>query len=102
MTYKVDLIRLKKLMVENELEKIGNLSVKAGVDRNTLSKVLRGEQRPSSAVMDKLAKALNIPSQDIGPIFFCKELADSVSSIDSYGKEIKNVKRQSATTTIPI
>jgi len=100
MTYKVDLIKLKKLMIENDLEKISKLSVKSGIDRNTLSKVLKGKIRPTSSVMDKLAKALNIPTQDIGPIFFCKDLAYYVSTTVSYEREAQNVKRESSTATV--
>lgn len=68
--YVTDTIELKKLMVEKGLDKIIDLSSASGVDRNTLSKVIGGEIQPSSTVMDKLAKALDMEPERAGNIFF--------------------------------
>lgn len=75
--YSVDTIELKKIMVENKLEKIVDLSEKSGVDRNTLSKVLNGDIRPSTLVIDKLIDALDIPIAKAGNIFFVKNLRNA-------------------------
>lgn len=68
--YKVDVVELKKIMVEQKLDKIIDLSIASAVDRNTLSKVINGDIKPSTAVIEKLMSALHIPSERIGEIFF--------------------------------
>lgn len=68
--YVVDVIELKKIMVEKQLDKIIDLSCVSKVDRNTLSKVLAGEIKPSTTVIEKLMNALEIPSERAGNIFF--------------------------------
>ncbi len=72
--YEVDVIELKKIMVERKLDKIVNLSNVSGVDRNTLLKVLSKEIKPSTTVIEKLMKALEIPSEKAGCIFFKENL----------------------------
>lgn len=72
--YKTDIIELKKLMVENGLDKIIDLSEASGIDRNTLSKVVGGDIQPSSLVMDKLVSTLNIEPEIAGKIFFTQNL----------------------------
>lgn len=72
--YEVDVIELKKIMVEKKLDKIINLSNISGVDRNTLSKVLSREIKPSTTVIEKLMKALEIPPEKAGCIFFRENL----------------------------
>lgn len=74
MEYEVDIIELKKLMVERECEKIGDLSDKSGVDRNTISEIVNCKKYPSSMVMTKIGKALNMSSQQMGAIFFKTKL----------------------------
>ena len=69
-SYKTDVIELKKLMVENGLDKIVDLSNASGVDRNTLAKVISGEIQPSSNVMDRLVSALHMKPEVAGRIFF--------------------------------
>lgn len=72
--YKVDTIRLKKKMVEQRLEKLTDLSEASTIDRNTLSKVVNGDHKPSSAVIEKLMIALHIESMEAGEIFFSHNL----------------------------
>ena len=69
MQYKVDVIELKKIMVEQKLDKIVDLSKVSSVDRNTLSKILNDEIKPSTTVIEKLMSALNIPPERAGRIF---------------------------------
>lgn len=77
MQYQVDTIALKKLMVEQGLERITDLSKASSVDRNTLSKVLNGNVKPSTTVIEKLMVALNISSDLAGEIFFNQNLRNT-------------------------
>lgn len=77
MQYQVDTIALKKLMVEQGLERITDLSKASSVDRNTLSKVLNGNVKPSTTVIEKLMVALNISSDLAGKIFFNQNLRNT-------------------------
>lgn len=72
--YKTDVIEIKKIMVEKGFDTIKSLSSKAGIDRNTLGKILSGEVQPSSEVMDKLVFTLKIPPNKAGMIFFNNSL----------------------------
>jgi transcriptional regulator with XRE-family HTH domain len=69
-----DAIALKKIMIEKGFKTIGSLSEAAGINRNTLGKVLDGKTQPSAEVMNKLVEALNIPPETAGIIFFNKDL----------------------------
>lgn len=68
--YKVDIIELKKIMVEQNLDKIIDLSAASTVDRTTLSKIINGDIRPSTTVIEKLMSALHIQPERVGEIFF--------------------------------
>jgi hypothetical protein len=75
MEYEVDIIELKKLMIEKGYSTIGDLSDASGVDRNTTSEVINGKKYPSSMVMSKLGTALEMNSGQMGSIFFKVKLA---------------------------
>lgn len=75
--YHVDIVALKKIMVERNLEKIIDLSAASTVDRNTLSKVLNGDSKPSTTVIEKLMSTLKIPPEKAGVIFFNTDLRDT-------------------------
>lgn len=68
--YKVDVVELKKIMVEQGLERIVDLSKASGIDRNTISKLLNYNTKPSTTVIEKLMQTLKIPSEKAGAIFF--------------------------------
>lgn len=68
--YKVDVVELKKIMVEQKLDKIIDLANASTVDRNTLSKVINGDIKPSTTVIEKLMLALHIAPERAGAIFF--------------------------------
>lgn len=72
--YKTDTVAIKKRMVEKGIKTITELSTLTGVNRNTLSKVLSGENQPSSDVMEKLVYGLDFTPQEAGPIFFMLDL----------------------------
>lgn len=77
MSYKVDTIALRKLMVDNGINTISELADKAELSRDTVSGVLRGKIRPSTNVMDKFIIALNIDTCDAGDIFFARDLRNT-------------------------
>ncbi len=72
--YRVDVVELKKIMVEQNLDKIIDLSTASTVDRNTLSKVINEEVKPSTTVIEKLMSTLHIPPEKAGSIFFSLNL----------------------------
>ena len=61
-------------MVTKGLDKIVDLASASNVDRNTLSRVLSGEMKPSTTVIEKLMYGLDIPPEKAGGIFFKKDL----------------------------
>lgn len=73
--YEVDTKELRKKMIDCDIDTIEKLSTKTGVNRNTLSDVINGKSRPSSAVMAKLVSALGLTPEEAGNIFFAKKLA---------------------------
>ena len=77
MSYKVDTIALKKLMVENGYDTIDSLAEAAGLNRNTVSNVVNGKARPSTKVIGKLMVALHIEPCDAGGIFFAPNLRNA-------------------------
>ena len=70
MERKTDTIALKKYMVEKGYKTIVSLSRDCGVNRNTLGKILDGEEQPSADVMTRLVSVLDIPAGEAGTIFF--------------------------------
>lgn len=72
--YKTDTVELKKAMVEAGLDKLTELSLASGVDRNTLSRVVNGGIQPSSNVMCKLVVTLKLTPEKAGIIFFNPDL----------------------------
>ncbi len=73
--YVVDVKKIKKLMVDHEIETVEALSDRTGVNRNTLADVLNGKSYPSSMVMTKIGEALNIAAEDMGGIFFAQKVS---------------------------
>ena len=69
--YRVDTDTLKKIMIDKKIKNITDFSKKSNISRNTLSKVLKGEVRPSLDVMDKITDTLDLPPELAGSIFFC-------------------------------
>ena len=74
---RTDTVALKKIMVENGIDTILELSERTGVHRNTLGKVLDGTIQPSSEVMDKLVSGLEIEPERAGKIFFAISLRNA-------------------------
>ena len=74
MSYSVDTVELKKAMAEKEIKNIEEFAEKSGVGRDTLSGVVRGKIRPSTAVMDKIVTTLEMEPERAGRVFFAKNL----------------------------
>ena len=70
MSYSVNTVKLKKLMIEQGIGTISELAKKSMVSRDTISGVVNGKIRPSTAVMEKIMVALDIKPVDAGVIFF--------------------------------
>ena len=75
----VDVKELKKIMIDQDVNTIAELSDKTGVNRNTLSDVLSGKSYPSADTMVKLTEGLNMDGSIAGKIFFAKKLTEYVS-----------------------
>lgn len=75
MAYAVDTAELKKAMINAGINTAVELSERSGVNRNTVGGILNGDIRPSSAVIEKIARALSLDGNDIGRIFFKSQLA---------------------------
>ena len=75
--YKVNVVELKKIMVEQNLDKIVDLSAASTVDRNTLSKIISGDIKPSTTVIEKLMSTLHISPEKAGTIFFSQNLRNT-------------------------
>lgn len=73
--YQVDTKELRHLMVDAGFSTIEDLANASGVNRNTLSGVLNGSIYPSSAVMSKMAAALDMAPEVCGKVFFASELS---------------------------
>ena len=75
MTYYVDATELRKAMIDKDFTTIESLSNASGVNRNTISDILSGKSRPSSAVIERLSDTLGFDGETIGRIFFKQILA---------------------------
>lgn len=72
--YETDITRLKKIMLDNEIESVIELSELTRINRNTLGAILSGKIQPSSSVMKRLISMLGIDSSIAGEIFFKEKL----------------------------
>ncbi len=70
MMYNVNVIELKKKMIDKNINTIDKLSELSNVNRNTLGAILNKKSLPSSMVMYALAETLELSSSECGYIFF--------------------------------
>lgn len=67
--FEIDVNALRKLMIDKSIDTISLLAKKAGLNRNTLYKVLNGKQLPTANIMYRLIEVLDISSEEAGRIF---------------------------------
>ena len=77
MSYIVDTVALKKLFIDKGIDSYSAFAELSGVGRDTVAGVLKGEIRPSTAVMDKFIIALELEPEAAGLIFFKPNLRNS-------------------------
>ena len=76
-TFRTDILALKKLALDCGIETCTELSLRSGINRNTIGKIWSGEEQPSSNVMYKLAACLNMTPTQAGHIFFAQNLRNT-------------------------
>ena len=72
MTYKVDLISLKKIMIENGIKTQLELAEKSDISPKTINGIMNGKITPSVSIMYKLASCLQKDSKTAGETFFAQ------------------------------
>lgn len=77
MSYSVDTVALKKLLIDKGIDSNTAFAEKSGVGRDTISGILKGTIRPSTAVMDKIIIALELEPAAAGLIFFKPNLRNT-------------------------
>lgn len=75
--YTTDIKALQKIMIDNDINTITELSDKSGVNRNALSGMFNGRLQPTSETMIKLVDCLHIEPAVAGEIFFKPDLRDA-------------------------
>ena len=71
----IDAKMFKKAMIDADFDSYLQLEETTGINRSTLTNILKGEQKPSYDTIEKLADALHLQYDEIGAIFFARELA---------------------------
>lgn len=66
----------RKAMIDVDCTTFGELETETGIDRNTLSNIAKGGQKPSYETIVKLADAFHLTYEEVGRIFFYNELAE--------------------------
>lgn len=68
--YSVNTIELKKAMIEAGFTNNLALAKAANISRNTLTRILKGQTKPSLEAMYAIAEVLKLKPQQAGEIFF--------------------------------
>lgn len=71
----IDIKELRKNMIEADMDSYTELANATGIDKSTISSIVKGEQKPSYDTLCKLIDALHINYDEIGRIFFANTLA---------------------------
>lgn len=77
LNYSTDTIALRKKALECGINTCAELARRSGVNRNTIGKVLNGEEQPSANVMYKLIDCLKLSPAQAGVIFFNASLRNA-------------------------
>ena len=73
--YSVNTIELKKAMIEAGFTNNLALAKAANISRNTLTRILKGQTKPSLEAMYAIAEVLKLKPQQAGEIFFNNSVA---------------------------
>lgn len=65
----------KVAMINADINTIGELEEKTGINRNTLGDIAKGEQKPSYDTIVKIAEAFGLAYEGIGRVFFSDGLS---------------------------
>lgn len=71
----IDAKMFKKAMIEADFNSNIEIEEQTGVNRCTLTNILKGEQKPSYETIEKIADAFHLKYEEIGAIFFASKLA---------------------------
>ena len=72
--YAMNLNAFEKLLIDRNIKTNIELAECCKIDRNTAGKIRKGEEQPSSNVMYKLVKGLDMTPEQAGFIFFSQNL----------------------------
>lgn len=67
----------RKAMIDTGCNTFGELEVKSEIDRTTLSNFAKGIRKPSYESISKLADTFGLTYEEIGRIFFYRELTET-------------------------
>lgn len=73
--YSVNAIELKKAMIEAGFTNNLALAKAANISRNTLTRILKGQTKPSLEAMYAIAEVLKLTPKKAGEIFFNNSVA---------------------------
>lgn len=74
MTYRVDIVALKKSMIENGIDTQLELAERSAISAKTINGIMSGRITPSVTIMYKLASCLRMDSKTAGETFFAQKL----------------------------
>lgn len=78
MPYEIDVIELKKIIIERHIKSISQLSSICGINRHTLGRILNKGFKPNADTMYKLVDGLNMSPSQARNIFFSIDLNNKI------------------------
>lgn len=72
--YKIDTVELRKCMIDSNVDSVSDLARKAGMTRNSIENILKGNTLPNLVTMYAIARVLNATPERLGRIFFAKSV----------------------------
>ena len=70
----IDVKLFKKAMIDADIDSYTKVEELTGVNRSTLTNLLKGEQKPSYDTIERIADVFHLKYGEIGAIFFANEL----------------------------
>ena len=71
----IDTKAFKKAMIDADCDTFGKLEERSGIDRTSLSNYAKNDQKPTYDSLCKMIDAFALTYEEIGRIFFYKELS---------------------------